>query len=246
VGAIAPGAMIAFWALALGGSLVLAAVHALTPQLDRLSERRQVWLNNFAGGVGLAYVVLYLLFELAKNGAAKIQAALPLTAEPLETMFLMLLASLAIASSLRLRLQQSPDLRHEYFGVGAFFLAYNVLAGAGLVEEAEYSLISWFFYLLALSLHLLFNDMYLTHLCPKAHTPRWRLALAVAPVVGAGLAGFLYQLDAVQYTLLTFVAGMTIINVLRQELPSPDTFRPTGFLAGVIVYAAVIVATWRL
>lgn len=246
MGAIAPRVVSTYWLLALGGGLALAAFHALTPLLERLNERRRIWLNNFAGGVGLAYVVLYLLFELAKSGAAKIQAAFPLTAEPLETMFLLLLASLAIASALRLRLQQSPDLRHEYFGVGAFFLAYNVLAGAGLVEEAEYSLLAWFFYLLALGLHMLFNDMYLAHLCPEAHSGRWRAALAAAPVVGACLAGALRLPDSVQYLLLTVVAGMTIINVLRQEIPDPEVFRPAGFLAGVAVYAAVIVATWRL
>lgn len=231
--------------LALAGSLVLASAHALMPTLERVSGRYSTSLASLGGGAGLAYVFLYLLLELAKDGADTIHAVLPLGPEPLETLLLLVLGAVTAVYLLQVQLVNNHSPLDEYRGFAAFFLAYNLLAGAGLVEEARWGAVNLAVYALALGLHLAFNERLLLHLRPGAHGWRWRAALAAAPVVGCALTAALPIPEAMLYGMLTVIAGGTIINVLRRELPDPQGLRPLAFLAGVASYAALIMATWR-
>lgn len=230
---------------ALAGSLALAVAYLLTPGIARLPERFRASLDSFAGGTGLAYVMLYLLFELAKYGAPKIHALLPLGPAAPETLFILLLAALSASYLLQVQLAKSPSPHDDYLGFSILFLAYNFLAGAGLMEEAHAGPLNLVFYVIALALHLLFNDLFLMHLSPGAHHWRWRAALAAMPVFGCAVAAGFALPDGVLYGMLALIAGSMIINIVRHELPSPSNFRPGAFVTGVIVYATLILATWR-
>jgi hypothetical protein len=92
---------------------------------------------------------------------------------------------------------------------------------------------------------MLFNDLFLHHVCPGAHTWRWRAGLIAAPVVGCTIVTAFSVPEGLLYALLAYVAGGTVINVLRFELPGVPEFRPLAFTAGIILYAALIFATWR-
>lgn len=232
--------------LAIAGSLVLAGAHALTMPLERISPRHGIWLGSLAGGVGLAYVCLYLLFELVTQGAGPLHTVLPIGTQPLQALFLLLLAGLSAAYVLQMRLLKTPDPHDDHRGYGYFFIFYNLLAGAGVAEEARWGVLNLAFYVVALGLHLLFNDRFLLHLSPKSHTRRWRAALAAAPVIGCVLAVGLNPPESVLYALLTLVAGGTIINVMRLELPASEHFHARAFLVGVIGYATLMMITWRL
>ncbi|HEY0848093.1 MAG TPA: hypothetical protein VGE12_22190 [Noviherbaspirillum sp.] len=231
---------------ALAGSLVLAGSYALAPAITRLPERYLAFLESFSGGAGLAYVLLYLLFELAKYGAPKIHALLPLGPEPLETLFILLLIALSTMYLLQVHLAKSPGLQDDYLGFVVLFLVYNFLAGAGVVEEAHVGLLNLGFYVTALGLHLLFNDLFLLHLHSGAHHWRWRVALAAMPVIGCALAVGFALPEGALYGILALIAGSTIITVVRHELPRPASFRSGAFVAGVILYAALIIATWEI
>lgn len=231
---------------AVAGSLVLAGVYALTPTITRLPQRYLASLDSFIGGTGLAYVLLYLLFELTKYGAPKIHALLPLGPESLETLFILLLGALSTSYLLQVHLAKSPSVQDDCLGFAVLFLVYNFLAGAGVVEEAHGGPLNLGFYVTALGLHLLFNDLFLLHLCSDAYHRRWRIALAAMPVIGCALAAGFALPEGVLYGMLALIAGGTVINVVRHELPSPKNFRSAAFVMGVIVYAALIIATWRL
>lgn len=234
----------ALWALA--GSLALASVYALTPAITRLPARYLVALDSFIGGTGLAYVLLYLLFELTKYGAPKIHALLPIGPEPLETLFILLLGALSANYLLQVQLARSPSLRADYIGSLVQCCLYNFLAGAGLVEEAHGGKLNLAFYVTALGLHLLFNDLFLLHLSAGGHHWRWRATLATMPVLGCALAAGFAMPEGMLYGMLAWIAGNTVINVVRHELPDPTNFKPGAFVAGVIGYAVLIIATWRL
>ena len=231
--------------LAFAGSLVLAGTHAVTPALERVAGRYSASLASLGGGAGLAYVFLYLLLELAKDGAGKIHAVLPLGPEPLETLLILLLAAVTAIYLLQVRLLKTPSPTDEYRGFAGFFLTYNLLAGAGLVEEARWGALNLSVYALALAVHLAFNERLLLHLRPEAHDWRWRGALATAPVAGCTLAAALPLPEAMLYGMLTVIAGGTIINVVHRELPDPRGLRPVAFLAGVALYSALVLAIWR-
>jgi len=202
-------------------------------------------LGNFSGGAGLAYVFLYLLFELVRFGAPSIHRLLPITPEPLETLFLLLLCAVAGLYMLQVTLESTRDRRDDYLGSALLFVAYNFLVGAGLVEEAHGGWLNLVFYVVAIGLHLRFNDQFVLHLGAGGHSIRWRAALAVAPAAGCTLAIAGGLPDGVLYLALAIVAGSTITNVVRHELPGPRRLRPGFFVAGVAVYAALIFGTWR-
>lgn len=231
--------------LALAASLLLAGVHLLPPALDRLPGRVQAMLGSLAGGIGLAYVFLYLLFELAKDGSAWLHTVLPIVRDPLETIFLVLWGAIVAAYLLYAWVARSPSQRDDHHVLAAFLGVYNLVAGAAVVEEARWGALNLGVYALALGLHLLFNDRHLQHLCPAAHTPAWRAMLAIAPVAGCALTLALSPPVGLGYLLLTLVAGFTIISVFRQELPDPQHVNLPAFLAGTCGYALLILATWR-
>jgi len=79
----------------------------------------------------------------------------------------------------------------------------------------------------------------------RAGRVRWRIALAAAPVAGCLLAAGFALSEGVLYTLLALIAGGTIMNVLRHELPNARDVRPAAFVFGVVVYAGLIIGTWR-
>lgn len=230
---------------AFAGSLALAGAHALAPLVMRLPQRHLARLHSFSGGAGLAYVFLYLLYELARFGAPMIHAVLPLGPEPLETLFILLLAALLANYLLQVRLQATPSTVDDYIGFATSFLVYNFLAGCGLVEEASGGALNLVFYVAALGLHLLFNDLFLAHLGAATHHWRWRAALAAMPAIGCALAAAGAVPAGVQYAMLAVIAGGTVINVLRHELPSPESVLVAPFVAGALVYAGLIFITWR-
>lgn len=232
--------------LALAGSAVLAASHALSPVLNRLPERYHTPLASFSAGVGLTYVMLYLLYELVTSGAPKVHQLLPIGPDPVATICLILLAAVAVNYTVEIQLQKTHERWDDQIGYGVLFLTYNVLAGAGLVEEARWGVLNLGFYVAALGLHMLFNDMFLHHVYPGAHTLWWRLSLALAPLVGTAAIVVFPVSEGLLYVILAYIAGGTIINVLRFELPGMPTFRPIAFASGIILYSALIIATWRL
>lgn len=232
-------------ALAITGSLALAGFHVLILFLKNLPDRYRATLASVSGGVGLTYVFLYLLFELATEGAPKIHALAPLGPEPLATLFVLLLSALSATYVVQLQFEKTPSPRDDHRGFALLFLTYNFLAGVGVVEEATWGALNLAFYVTTIGFHLLFNDLFLLDHYPTAHTSRWRSALGAAPVLGCGLAaGFDIPVGAL-YVSIALVAGGTITNVLRRELPELRSFRPIAFIAGVVGYAALIFAGWR-
>lgn len=99
--------------------------------------------------------------------------------------------------------------------------------------------------MVAIGIHLLFNDLFLLHRYPTDHTLARRSALGIAPVCGFALAAAFGLPAGLLYIALAMVAGGTLVNVLRRELPETWNLRPFAFTAGVVVYAALIFATWR-
>lgn len=229
----------------IAGAAVLAGVHAFTPVVERLSSPRQTALASASGGAGLAYVCLYLLFELVKEGAEEIHSFVPIGPEPLETLFILILGALAAAYIAQVQLEKSRDLRDDHRGYIAFFVVYNVLVGAGLVEEARWGALSLAFYVAALGVHMVFNDLLLQHLFARLHNWRWRALLAVGPPAGAIIAASVRLPHGLLYSLIALIAGGTIITIVRRELPEVDSFRPFAFIVGLAVYSALIFATWR-
>lgn len=231
--------------IAFTASLLLGGFHLLAPALERVPARYRAPLASFSGGAGLAYVFLYLLFELVTEGAEKIHALVALGPAPVETLFILLLGAFIASYVVQVQLEKTAERRDDHRGYAILFLTYNLLAGAGLREEATWGAINVALYVVAIGLHLLFNDRFLLHLDPQAHSWRWRGLLAIMPAVGCAAVVALDVSVGVLYAMLALVAGGTIINVVRQELPEVKLFRPLSFVGGAVLYALLIFAAWR-
>ena len=231
--------------LAVVGGLALAAFSALSVLLRAMPDRHFATLKSVGGGAGLAYVFLYLLFELTTEGAPKIHALLPLGAAPLETLFILLLGALSVAYMVLMEQERTPGTRDDHRNYSILFLIYNVLAGAGVAEEAMWGIVNLAFFVTAIGIHVLFNELFLLHHYPAEHKVPWRVALAIAPLLGCGFAIGAEIPSGADYIALAFVAGATITTIFQRELSEFRSFRPTAFIAGVLVYGGLIFATWR-
>lgn len=210
-----------------------------------MPHRHLATLRSVSAGAGLAYVFLYLLFELVTEGATKIHGLVPLGPGPLETLFVFLLAALTATYIAQVQLERTPGSSDDHLGLAILFITYNFLAGAGLLEESAWGVINLLLYVAAIGVHLIFNDLFLLHSYPIYHTAPWRFVLGIAPVCGCGLAIALGVPAGVLYISLAMVAGGIITNELRRELPDTWSLRPFALVAGMVAYAALIFANWR-
>jgi hypothetical protein len=186
-----------------------------------------------------------LLFELVRDGAPLVHDLLPLGPEPIESLAILLAASVGGAYLLQTHLERTTHLSGQHRALAAFFVAYNFLAGAGLAEEAHWGVLNSAIYVAAVGMHMLCNERLLIHLYGSAHGRSWRATLAAAPFLGFAIAAGFRPPQSVLYATLTVVAGATVINVVRRELPGALRLRAFPFLLGFVGYGSLILAKWR-
>lgn len=240
-------AVVSEWALALGGSLLLALIHVPRDPLFARSRASCATMASFVGGVSLSYVVLHLLLELIQGGRVAVHNVLPFAPEPAESLMLVLFAALVVFFMLYREVERASGSSYAYRLLMLPYVCYNAVVGGALLgEETHKGALNLLLFLLALGLHMMVNDYLLTQQLPAEARRRWRLALAVAPVVGclawlwSGLPGDLY------YVLLAFIVGSNILSVLRHELPAPEDTRVGAFLAGAGLITGVTLLQWWL
>ena len=220
----------------------LAAVHLLGSRL-RVSDLvpRDRWLSA-AGGASVAYVFLHIFPELAAAQRALAERA-PGPSFLEHHAYLVALGGLTVFYGLEHYARTSPGPATLAFRVhmGAFAL-YNAVVGALVAEWAQRGLAALVLFACAMGLHFFVNDHSLRerHQERYLRTGRWLLAGSVA----AG--GIVQALGGVPQTavhaLFAVVAGATILNVLKEELPEERGSRFPAFLLGAVLYGAVLLA----
>lgn len=238
---------VAEWALALGASLLLALIHLPRLPLFAHSQASYATLASFSGGVSLAYVVLHLLLELFESGRRPVHGVLPFGPDPAESLMLVLFAALVIFFVLHQVVERAPasPLAHRMLVLP--HVLYNAVVGGALLgEETHQGPLNLLLFLMALGLHMLVNDYQLTQRLSPERRRSWRLALAVAPVVGC-VIGLLPGIPSdIFYVLLAIIVGSSVLSVLQRELPAPEDTRVGAFLAGSGLIAGVTLLQWWL
>ena len=122
------------------------------------------------------------------------------------------------------------------------YTLYNVLVGYLLAEieggVGPGELLFW----LAMTLHFLVNDygLRLDYKARYTHAGRWVLAAAVVAGTALGLATTVPE--AVVASLVAFLSGGVVLNVLKEELPEERESSFWPFAAGAAGYAALLTA----
>ncbi len=231
-------------------ALLLALVHLFAEKLNFTALPRSKWLS-FAGGVSVAYIFVHLLPELAAW-----QKVLKEESETLSFLrhhsYLIALIGLAVFYGLERAAKVSseshreteneelpPNIRIFWLHIISFAL-YNALIGYLLLHREDDNTASLVWFTVAMAFHFLVNDYGLSDHYHNVYRRKGRWIVAFA-ILGGWLLGTLTALPEVSVSILfAFVAGSTILNVLKEELPEERKSNFWSFAVGCLVYSTLL------
>jgi hypothetical protein len=225
-----------------------ALVHIFVGRLHFLDEKpRSRWLS-FSSGVAVAYVFLHLLPELAAHGSAfrETFGLPPIVSDSLVYALALVGLTLFYATERALKLsggeaggETTPDDEVFWLHIGlssilVFTIAYllNYREDTGMAGLATY--------FVAMALHFVTADFgtRLDHPDLYDRAGRWVL---VAATLAGWAAGLLIELSSAAIGFaFGFVSGAIILTVLKEELPAERESRLVPFVAGVVIYGALV------
>lgn len=224
------------------------AIHVWAGRLRFLDRTpRSTWLS-LAGGISVGYVFLHLLPELHEGQRHADEHGGTWAALIDNEIYLMSLAGLtafyglerfALASRRAKRGAEGGDHTPPlvfWIHIGSFAL-YNLLVGYLLVRGERDNLL---LYAAAMGLHFLVNDHGLRdhHKHQYDGIGRWVLGAAV---IAGWMIGLRLAMEPITLQLLiALLSGAVVLNVLKEELPEQRESRFWAFLAGVVLYGALL------
>jgi zinc transporter ZupT len=242
-----------FWLTSLAGALVFSLVHFFAYKLTFLEEfPRSKWLS-FAGGISIAYIFMHLLPELEEMQHTFIEEQQEIESFFRYPLYAVALLSLSIyygierhvkLSGVSKKTEKHAEVESQgavgifYFHIFSFAL-YNLLIGYTLTRE-EWDTQSFVLFVLALGFHFIVNDFGFVEHYKHNYIKVGRWILGVAPLAG-WLIGNLVRISEVHLGLvLAFIAGGTILNVLKEELPEERKSNFWSFFSGVVLYSILL------
>ncbi len=214
-------------------------------------EGRPPWLS-LAGGASVAYVFVFILPNLCAGQLLIQNLQSPLTAMFDRHVYLLALSGMILFYGLdRLALmvrrwKKGGTLGGDsgVFWVHAFFYALmNAMIGYLLTRREFADPSGLFFYFLAMALYLAVNDYGLRRHFHPAHKGLGRFILAGAVLFGWAAGVVTPVHEAFVTALFAFLAGGTIMNVMKEELPGENAGKFAAFLLGAVGYSVLLLRT---
>ena len=232
-------------------ALAFCGVHVFVGRLRGLERTpRSRWLS-FAGGVAVGYVFLHILPELGAH-AGVFERATGLDAALAEgAVYTLSLVGLVLFYGLERALAVSRDERREEEGRdrpehGVFWLHIGasgllILVIAYLLNHREDPTVAGLvLYFAAMMLHFVTADFGTRTHHPQLYDHRGRWVLSAATLGGWAL-GLAVELPEMAIGgLFAFVGGGIVLLVLKEELPEERQSYFLPFLAGAVLYAALV------
>ncbi|WP_299166802.1 hypothetical protein [uncultured Arthrobacter sp.] len=230
-------------------ALVLAGLHLAAPRIRKLPFVPESVTGSFAGGLAVAYVFLHLLPEIAEGNEA-IGELLEDTIEvtPLFDLgiFVVALTGFTVFYGLdRLatsrRTNRRPDSGGVYWVHLGAFAFYNALITYTMALRLETGLLFAVLFTIAMGLHFVLTDRHLEEHYPHRFAASGRVVLAGALLVGWLLSALFAPTSTVVVAILTaLLGGSVLLNVFKEELPSNRGSSFPWFLAGMVLYSALL------
>jgi uncharacterized membrane protein YfcA len=225
--------------LLLGGALAHVA-----RALARVSASRERLAESFAGGVSLAFVLLDLFVELVAGAADESHPVVRAGPEPVHTIAMLILLGAAVTFSADVYGARRAEGWGTYGVVLAPHAVYGALVGASLVEELHENARAFAVFWLAMALHLGVLERHTRARLPREHRGARRALSVAAPAVGAVVWVLAAPPPTVFHLLLALVAGATILEIFREEIPATREVRVGAFLGGVVASGVLVQARW--
>lgn len=230
--------------------IFLATLHILAGKIQELRRiPRSRWLS-VGGGISVAYALLHLLPELEEHQEVLKEAVGSRFGFLEHHAYLIALIGLGVFYGIERAAKQS---RREGSGQGdstspsvfllsvGAFAVYNALIGYLIMREPMRDTVTLGFFTLAMALHFVANDFAqeLHHQRLYIKTGRWVLTAAI--LVGAALGAAFALPDPLIATMIAFLTGGVILNVLKEELPEERESSFSAFALGALAYAALLI-----
>ncbi len=234
--------------------LALAGVHAGAGTTSALRLRWQHRALSAASGVSVAYIFLDLIPALAEQqDLIDSSGFLP----GLERhVFVLALLGLTVAfwaetaARRSLRRRREEGTRDET-GDGPYwlgmisFVIFNGAIGYVVASPGDGAVEPLWLFALAMGLHFVVND----HSLAEHHGERYGRSgrwLLVGGLLGGWVVGILPGLEippATMALVVAYIAGGTILNILRHELPDTDrTADVAAFAVGAALYGGLVLS----
>jgi hypothetical protein len=232
-------------AAALLFALAFLVGNRIHPLRTLFPDRRDI--ISFSAGMAAAYVFVRVMPELAGVRVALVESAsVTLRYEGMAIYFVALAGFLLFYAlehlSSPIRAASEPENNESAFRlhVGGFS-AYVLLMAYLLVNNLEESATVPVWYTLAVFVHFLAIDHHLQREHGKSYEGRGRYMLAGMCLFGWALGLLVAVPRGITALLLAFLSGGIIMNSLVMELPKDKGGRFVPFMAGGIVYGAMLV-----
>ncbi len=217
----------------------IAIVHFIGEELDDVPLMHRPQVAPFATGVTVAYVFLALLPE-HHGGVAHLG----------EFGYLFGLAGFSGIHLTKKHFQRSDrhydELLHDYKEMHSVFLfLYYTAIGILLHTLVARSTVAGTLLFVPVLLHTAISSLSLTELHEDVLDVLWVKAAISLAVLGGVAIGALDLLSMKAFhAVLGLVTGMFLYVVIHDAMPRGRDTAPMSYLAGTVLYAAVIAATW--
>lgn len=234
--------------------LALAIVHAFAGTTAALHRQWGPRVLSAGAGISVAYVFLDLMPDLAERQF--LIDSIGLLPDLARHVYILALVGLTVAfwvetASRRSRRRHRDAGELDQTGNGTFWLSIasfvilNAAIGYAVASPGDNAVAPLWMFAVAMGLHFLANDHSLVehHGLRYQHVGRW---LLVGGLFAGWTVGIVPKFDIPPQFLalvLAYIAGGTIMNILRHELPNTDrTGDVAAFALGAAVYAVFLLS----
>ncbi len=239
-------------------AVIFSAAHLTAPKLYGFSERYEKAVISSSGGIAAAYVFFDLLPTIQKAG----ENLRSLLRNYLGQMSISEVAIFGVAfmgflvffilehAAVHSRRQAATDAGQHVDSVaapkGVFAIHFSILALVSLLIaynlrfEVRASLLGGLLFSIALILHFFGTDRTMEIHYRNLFEKYGRYILSIMPLTGWALSVLFPERQSEAAVLLAFVAGAVLFNVIKDEIPGTEKGEPKFFVAGALIYAAVL------
>lgn len=239
--------------IAFGATLILVLFHYLSPWFASKLPGNGRFFVSFAGGTAVAYVFLHMLPDLVEYNEPIGRFLINkdwLTPFAELTIYFVSLCGFLIYYGMELIAESyTANKQHNtlvYYLHLLMFCLYNFLITYTMSLRVVGSLNATILFTFSMALHFVLTDRKFSRFYPKEFSHKGRFILILSLLTGWTCSVIFMPVNVVVAAfMLAFLAGSVLLNVFREELPSPGLSNFLWFMGGSMVIALLLLLqTW--
>tara|TARA_Y100000310_G_scaffold334428_1_gene414176 strand:+ start:10126 stop:10836 length:711 start_codon:yes stop_codon:yes gene_type:complete len=231
----APSIVRELWFLPILFSVVVSVIYYLSNKFKIRNKDAKLRIISFSAGVSITYLLLEF-FPRFTEGALGVHR--------------MLFLAVLFGFTVHHIIEKEIYLHHSKHGLikmlsleeNVFSYIYHIVVGGVFVYLSRSSVIEGFLYFITIM-----SYTFVSTLPTKPHESKFKsIILSSSTVVGAVLMTIFFDFVAewTHLLLMGFAIGVLIFTVTRHHIPFGRHGRSDYFTLGLILYAALIMASW--